>query len=75
MARQSGQLARRSINIKEGKLIARVNAEIRRRGSRLSTTAFAATLIEEALAARSAKSAVDLGGSVAATARDPEDIA
>lgn len=44
----------KTIHIKDGRLVARVNAEIKRTGSRLKTAPMAATLIEEALAAREA---------------------
>ena len=46
------KLAQRSINIKDPQLLARVNSEVQRSGTRLKTTALAATMIDEALAAR-----------------------
>ncbi len=52
------KLARVSLNIKDDPLIRRINRAIRRSGSRLKTSSFAATMIERGLDALEA----ELGG-------------
>lgn len=59
-------MAKSVIHIADPTMVRRVNAEIRRSGSRMLTKQMAATLIDEALAARQAMAGLGVGSAPAA---------